>query len=583
MIIFGVKPFEVLGLALRGAKIGGIKPSEVLGLALRAAMGSPRHSGSGLDTALNETLPNLTFNELANWPHSVKGRNPSLFLVSYDVKYRRPVAFVADRDINTTFFLRQEALSVPFSPPFESTPGFAPRLFPGDKNRRDSVVDQWINRFNKCGNYTEGFVKRRVNPFTHWGKFHEKQNCTKAEGFKFGPISFLGDVQLLRDEVAKEWQALQGDISDEIKLNGKKPDADVMTENSVSFAQTDLKDLKVWRAARASSSAPTFLPAMKIDNFYRRDWNKLNANEYSDNTEQMEPGIFCDGGIVANNPGLQALLYLMARDQSMSVDTKKRTKDNANAKYESSEKVDCDGRLQDLPDDWEEYNKIALPNTLDNYALLSIGSGSTFENADVDSMAESELWWIKQGAQSGNLISLLMDNLQMVAHTNLRTLFSLAGRENAYLRIQYRTNRGIVSGYLDESLEKMDDPSDSTLNDYEDLGEYVAEMYAGTIDQFVFLHILKKEERDAFIKEHNVNAKEVFNGIPIANEELGAWKSKRERNVPREVKPKSPNSTHTFMLRAPQPPKIDISKRDIPKIDISKTDIPKIDILDHYH
>eukprot|EP00574_Skeletonema_japonicum_P000151 CAMPEP_0201738218 /NCGR_PEP_ID=MMETSP0593-20130828/44425_1 /ASSEMBLY_ACC=CAM_ASM_000672 /TAXON_ID=267983 /ORGANISM="Skeletonema japonicum, Strain CCMP2506" /LENGTH=713 /DNA_ID=CAMNT_0048232371 /DNA_START=186 /DNA_END=2327 /DNA_ORIENTATION=- len=527
--IFGTPPHPFMRKLGKG-KWWGIKSPGLLGIAQRAARGLPRHSGSGLDKALSEILLNLSFSELANSPDSDVGRNPSLFLISYDVKYRRPVAFVADRSTHETFFLPQEPLSVPFSPPFESTSGVA-RLFPGDKSRCHSVVKRWINRFNRQGkfydkqNCTEGFVKRRINPFTHWGKFYEKQNCT--EGFKFGPVNFLGDVQILRDEVAEKWQVLQGKIFDKIKLNGEKPDA-ITKVNYVNFAITNLKDVKVWRAARASSSAPTYLPPMKIDNFYRRGWHN---DKYSDKTERMEPGFFCDGGIVANNPGLQALLYLMASDRSMRMvtDTKCKPKDDINARceHEISEAVASDRRLQKLPKDWEEYNKIALPNLLDNYALLSIGSGSSFDGANVDSMAGSELWWFKQGARAGNLISLLMDNLQMIAHTNLRILFSLAGRQNAYLRIQYRTkNIGIVPGHFDESLRKMDDPSDSTLKDYEDLGDYIADIYAGTIDQFVFLHILTKEERDDFIDKHSSTAREVFNGNPIADDELDSWKSK---------------------------------------------------------
>jgi predicted acylesterase/phospholipase RssA len=107
------------------------------GIARRCFEGLPRHSGSGLDEALNETLPSMTFSD--HMPGSSGGRNASLFLVSYDVKYRRPVAFVADRDAKKTFFLRQEALSVPFSPPYQPKSASA-RIFPGDENRYMSVV-----------------------------------------------------------------------------------------------------------------------------------------------------------------------------------------------------------------------------------------------------------------------------------------------------------------------------------------------------------------------------------------------------------------------------------------------------------
>ncbi|KAL7427975.1 hypothetical protein ACHAXM_001107 [Skeletonema potamos] len=204
----------------------------------------------------------------------------------------------------------------------------------------------------------------------------------------------------------------------------------------------------------------------------------------------------------------------MARDQA-EARNEARIALTEDAEYNFDKEIDIDV----LPE-WKDYNECAGPNPLDNYALLSIGSGSTFDNVNVKSFGGSECSWLNQGTQQASLISNLMDNMQMVEHSNLRNLFALAGHENAYLRILYIAMNRHLPDHFHESLGKMDDPSDSTLRDYKILGNFIADVFAGTIDQFVFLHILQEEERNAFVEKKKRTAKKVFNGIAIPEEEF---------------------------------------------------------------
>jgi hypothetical protein len=421
---------------------------------------------------------------------------------------------------------------------------------PGDRDRRRSVVERWFELFGEAN-------------FTYWDVLH-------PEGFKFGPINWLNDAETMTDLSAEKWTQRGSDAVDTVQ--GEEKHSQVYV-----FAKSDVRSLCVWQAARASASAPTYFPPMRLKNFYSREYYFLHPENFGspdqslfskeDNASKFEDGFFCDGGVVDNNPGLRALRYLAEREACCLAGSNDNRK-NSSVKPE--------------------------PFNVGKYALLSIGSGSLVVNVDVDQKLDfepekttpfqsrdplsdsqnrtearmfkrfkktfqtikrlpkslfkrfkktsqtikravrnlpkslnpfdrpyndaqsgSEFWWI---AQKGDLVILLTDNAQMIAHANLRTLYALAGRKSFYLRIQYRVQNGGAPENIIHCVGGMDDPSAECMKAYKEIGGYLGSVYGGVIDQFVYLHVLTETERQEFNTAHPTDAEKARNASSIIND-----------------------------------------------------------------
>ncbi|CEM24648.1 unnamed protein product [Vitrella brassicaformis CCMP3155] len=248
--------------------------------------------------------------------------------------------------------------------------------------------------------------------------------------------------------------------------------------------------VKLWEICRCSSAAPTFFKPAVIREYFR--WPAP-----PDEAQKAVNLVACDGGIVANDPAMQALNYLFTRGKLLDRYFKDLDGDATRVEIgEDEPKLVADHMKDKIHKNRDFFTNL----TLHDYAVLSIGVGATFreqrvEAAEVIHSAADWLggdFWRCRGSK-GNIIDSLMTSSSTLAHFNLDVAFSNEGVPQQYLRVQcsadqYEGSVGRAPPPVFAALERMDDPS--RIEDLKKIGDATAELYRPLIAAFIKDYLL---------------------------------------------------------------------------------------------
>eukprot|EP00958_Prasinococcus_capsulatus_P028950 scaffold7234_cov335-Prasinococcus_capsulatus_cf.AAC.6 len=295
-------------------------------------------------------------------------KGASLFIVSHNVSSSSPVAFIADRESKTAKYVPLDALSLPFMGDREASGE--------DGNRLDDIVDsfnQWKEEEQK--------------------KVHEDSNDSSEHKWETViDLANLGDA-LPAPQLTLEY-ALKA-VEKRKKPYALKDVRMFIRDLQSHRFQAVFTDINLWEVLRCSTAAPTFFPPMVVDDILCQPARMSDADKEKVKLEgggkvvkleggEVKKGVFCDGGVAANNPASAALAYLVWKDITSLADTKP----NESVKFD-----------------------------LSKYPILSIGCGAAYSNLDIAKAASlaNGVGWLTRG----ELVDILMKNSPSLAHLAL--------------------------------------------------------------------------------------------------------------------------------------------------------------------
>uniref|UniRef100_A0A7S1JSM4 PNPLA domain-containing protein n=1 Tax=Vitrella brassicaformis TaxID=1169539 RepID=A0A7S1JSM4_9ALVE len=242
-------------------------------------------------------------------------------------------------------------------------------------------------------------------------------------------------------------------------------------------------EVELWEICRCSSAAPTFFKPARIRKFFR--WPPSPLKE-----QNARDLVACDGGIVANDPAMQAWNYLYTRGKLI---------EHVLAKYVGSGMRIEDMEAEEVPfpqpllDYLLDHKDFFTNLRLEDHAILSIGVGAAFREQGAEEAAriQSAVDWL--GGANGNIIDSLMTSSSTLAHFNLDAAFSNEGVPEQYLRVQCSADKnegsvGYAPPHVFAALERMDDPSG--IPALKKIGKALAELYRPLIADFVDRYLI---------------------------------------------------------------------------------------------
>jgi len=241
-------------------------------------------------------------------------------------------------------------------------------------------------------------------------------------------------------------------------------------------------DVELWEICRCSTAAPTFFKPARIRNFFQRP----PAPQKAERTADL---VACDGGIVANDPAMQALNYLYTQGKLFRL-----------LLALGAEIVEEEEMSEKDKNFFAKHKDFFTNLTLAHHAVLSIGVGVSFREKGVEEAAKThsaadwlgaDKWNFREA--KGNIIDALMASSSILAHFNLDVAFSNEGVPQQYLRVQCSADKsgrsvGRAPSHVYAALEKMDDPS--SIPDLKKIGKALAELYRPLIADFVDQYLL---------------------------------------------------------------------------------------------